>query len=1110
MCKVTKLRELVKRKLDVAVEEIFALFEATIADYEEQFRRNKETSKQRLLEQIQAVIKPRVRPRRGVRVRHAGKDREDEVSSEEQEEPPAKRKKKAAGRTGLRSSQRKKTKAGGGCREDLQSTPDYLAPISDMDDMNSDGDSDYRDNAKEPLKINQKLKCSECGDLFAHKKDLDRHAKTHTGEKPLNSAVVRKPSNTVKSFTCSVCTKSFPSRDILIAHIKAHTQEKQSAAGSSSQQVTTQAGKHSKDLDSQPDLLAPVSDMDDITADSSDSDHGGNGEEPLETKKKLKCSECDEMFVHKGDLDRHATTHAGKKPLNSAGAPKPSVTVKTFDCSVCKKSFTSRGILISHIREHTEEKPVASTSQNVVTEGKHLHSQPGKLAPATKPSVTVKMFNCSVCKKIFTSRDILKSHMREHTEEKPKPVASTSQNVVTEGKNLHSQPDKSSAVTKSTSTIKYLTCSVCPKTFTSSDFLTSHMRQVHTEEKPVASTSQNVVTEGKNLPSQPEKSSAATKPSSAVKTVCSVCKKCFSSSDFLTSHMRVHTEEKPKPVASTSQNVVTEGKNLPSQPDKSSAATKPSDTAKTFDCSVFKKIFTSRDILTSHMRVHTEEKPKPKPVASTSQNVVTEGKNLPSQPDKSSAATKPSDTAKTFDCSVCKKIFTSRDILTSHMRVHTEAKPKPVVASTSQNVVTEGKNLPSQPDKSSAATKPSVTVKMFDCSLCKKSFASHDFLTSHMRQAHPQEKPVASTSSSPNVDVTNGENLHSQQGKSSPATQPSSAVKTCAGSFFKKSLASGDCLTSHMRVHAQEKPVASTSQQAVTEVKNLPSQSDKDDVTSDSSDTETEDNAKYASETNNKFKCSECSEVFVHQEDLDGHLGTHIGKKPPNSVGVTELFYTVNSFICAICMKIFMSNDALVTHMSIHTGKQESPSASSSKPVTVEVNGKHDLLSEPESLFAPLSYSDMTESSGDDPDGKSSVSLATTNTFEGEAHRNDESKERVKPFACSVCDKSYSKKGTFMRHVRVHGEEKSKAGEGSQACNKAADRLKTKKSKRHVKHLKCGHCQKGFGRISHLTKHLEEAHSLEKPFACQFCDEKFSFPEAMRMHVQDQHSQGAC
>lgn len=54
-----------KLKLNGTVEEIFELFEKTIAEYEEEFRRSKEACECRRDEEPDAVLKPRARLRRG-------------------------------------------------------------------------------------------------------------------------------------------------------------------------------------------------------------------------------------------------------------------------------------------------------------------------------------------------------------------------------------------------------------------------------------------------------------------------------------------------------------------------------------------------------------------------------------------------------------------------------------------------------------------------------------------------------------------------------------------------------------------------------------------------------------------------------------------------------------------------------------------------------------------------------------------------------------------------------------------------------------------------------------------------------------------------------------
>ncbi|XP_061636074.1 cilia- and flagella-associated protein 251-like isoform X2 [Phyllopteryx taeniolatus] len=84
MCKVRNLRTLVKQRLNVAVEEIFELFERTIAEYEEELGRRKEADERRQRRQLDAVLKP---ANEADVQRALVECQEEEVPSEQQEEP---------------------------------------------------------------------------------------------------------------------------------------------------------------------------------------------------------------------------------------------------------------------------------------------------------------------------------------------------------------------------------------------------------------------------------------------------------------------------------------------------------------------------------------------------------------------------------------------------------------------------------------------------------------------------------------------------------------------------------------------------------------------------------------------------------------------------------------------------------------------------------------------------------------------------------------------------------------------------------------------------------------------------------------------------------------
>lgn len=77
-----------------------------------------------------------------------------------------------------------------------------------------------------------------------------------------------------KQFTCPVCDKSLSSRAYLRKHLKQHN-SKEPAASSG---LTGEAGGEQAD-----ESVAPLSDLDDVMSDASDTDHTDT-EEPLKMR----------------------------------------------------------------------------------------------------------------------------------------------------------------------------------------------------------------------------------------------------------------------------------------------------------------------------------------------------------------------------------------------------------------------------------------------------------------------------------------------------------------------------------------------------------------------------------------------------------------------------------------------------------------------------------------------------------------------------------------------------------------------------------------------------------------------------------------------------------
>ncbi|XP_019752686.1 zinc finger protein 260-like isoform X1 [Hippocampus comes] len=326
MCKVRILRTLMKQRLNVAVDEIFELFERTIAEYEEELCRTKE-EKERQGELLHAVLKPQVLlhraviptshlhllPSSGEDIQQMSADSQEEKQQEEETAEPPHIKKEEDGEslqcpkddadintfvwTGVHVkcevdegqssqlrhtphenlSQRAITESDGVLCEASQTG--YIAPLSDMDDVSNSSDTDHSDT--EPLEtqnkskgrlthhaVRNKFNCSQCEKTFANKRALKSHAVSHMGVKP---------------FACSLCEKRFSFKRNVKRHMRRHT-----------------------------------------------------GEKPFT------CSVCARRFHDKDDMKTHMTIHTGVKP---------------FPCAVCGKTFSRQSYLRTHIRTHTGEKP---------------------------------------------------------------------------------------------------------------------------------------------------------------------------------------------------------------------------------------------------------------------------------------------------------------------------------------------------------------------------------------------------------------------------------------------------------------------------------------------------------------------------------------------------------------------------------------------------------------------------------------------------------------------------------------------------------------------------------------------------------------------------------
>ena len=167
------------------------------------------------------------------------------------------------------------------------------------------------------------FECNVCRKTFNHMGALNRHVRTHTGERPFQCKICKKRFTQKvhlekhfrihtgeRPFQCKICKKRFSRLDNFKDHLVIHTGEHPFSC-----HVCGISFNHSCHL-KRHQLVH-------------------TGEKPHQ------CRTCKKRFNRMAHLNRHLQTHAGEKPLK---------------CHLCRKSFTDTSSHQKHLRLHGEEK----------------------------------------------------------------------------------------------------------------------------------------------------------------------------------------------------------------------------------------------------------------------------------------------------------------------------------------------------------------------------------------------------------------------------------------------------------------------------------------------------------------------------------------------------------------------------------------------------------------------------------------------------------------------------------------------------------------------------------------------------------------------------------
>ncbi|CAD5112575.1 DgyrCDS1787 [Dimorphilus gyrociliatus] len=209
------------------------------------------------------------------------------------------------------------------------------------------------------------------------------------------------------------------------------------------------------------------------------------------------------------------------------------------------------------------------------------------------------------------------------------------------------------------------------------------------------------------------------------------------------------------------------------------------------------------------------------------------------------------------------------------------------------------------------------------------------------------------------------------------------------------------------------------------------------------------------------FQCSDCGKCFKRSDTLKIHIrAKHTGEKPYSCPHCDEKFFDMiqryshllrkhqdnegRSFICDICKKAFRTLASKERHL-------ERKVCTAGRVITED--GKSFLIC-----------------------SKKDCKFTTKHRRSLQIHIRVVH-EKVKPFSCRHCPKTFALKPMLRQHIKIHQNLDNR------------------------ERYECHDCGKSFLQKCALTKHRRETHLNDTPHKCQQCGTGFVFPSELKQHM---------
>lgn len=266
----------------------------------------------------------------------------------------------------------RKPMCGSGEDEDLLACPRCPSMFSTEEQL----------NYHKLLHTSHPFPCSECGESFKRRKDLDLHSLTHQDKMPA---------------TCPHCSSQFINQTVLDIHLtRCPTNDDERNTGRGRGQGRGRStGQVECDLCGHRCMTQEGLDLHRLSH---------TGQTPL----KCPVRPCRRRFISHSALEEHVLAHF-------QGTLHKSKSRARFRCSICHKEFAYNSTFKVHMRTHTDERPFECS-----TCGKRFRQLP-HLQDHERIHSGLRPFCCWICGKSFSVAARLTEHARTHSGEKPYP-----------------------------------------------------------------------------------------------------------------------------------------------------------------------------------------------------------------------------------------------------------------------------------------------------------------------------------------------------------------------------------------------------------------------------------------------------------------------------------------------------------------------------------------------------------------------------------------------------------------------------------------------------------------------------------------------------------------